>query len=278
MTKNIENFVKYPKIPYIDETSNIFGHEGYIFEKIDGSLTQVRKIEGNLVGGSKANYLGKARAIKSPWMSDFLKWMYSNHSLHNIPENIIMYGEWLEPITVEYYQENLKKFYFIDLGFVEGKKPVFYDYEEARNYLNQWCIKDVVVLDPIKKEFFDYNSVINDLENYHGKLGPEIEGIVLKNYKLQLFAKSLNQKYSEIRRQAQTLEKKYVNRPRINKSIRRLRDLGKEPLIDNIVNDVIRDINEESHISFDPIAVRSLIRLHNYVRNTRKNDPFLLKT
>ncbi len=270
MKKDIESFVKYPKIPYIDETLDVFGHEGYIFEKIDGSLTQVRKINGDLVGGTKANYLDRKRAIKSPWMSDFLKWMYSNYSLHNLPENMIMYGEWLEPITVEYFPENLRKFYFIDLGFVEGKKPVFYDYEEARGYLDNWGIKDVVALDPIEKGFFDYNSVINNLENYRGKLGLEIEGIVLKNYNLQLFAKSLNKKYSEIRRQAQTLEGKYINRPRINKSIKRLKDLGKEPLINDIIRDIIKDIKEESDISFDPIAIRSLIKLHSYVRDTGK--------
>ena len=266
MKKNIEHFVKYPKIPYIDET-NISGHEGYTFEKIDGSLTQVRKIRGNLVGGSKANYLDNVNAAKSPWMSDFLKWMYSNHSLYKLPEKVIMYGEWLEPITVEYYPENLKKFYFIDLAFIEGKKPIFYDYEEARGYLDDWGIENVVVLDPIEKGFFDYNSIINNLENYRGKLGPEIEGIVLKNYKLQLFAKSLNQKYSEIRSQAQTLEGKYINKSRINKSIKRLKDSGKEPLIDDIVDDILKDIKEESNIDFNPVAIRSLIKLHNYVRN-----------
>ena len=71
-------FVKYPRIPYLKESQEIFGYggcfNGYVFEKLDGGLCQVRNTISGIVGGSKANYLTGNRTKASwTWFPDFLR-------------------------------------------------------------------------------------------------------------------------------------------------------------------------------------------------------------
>ncbi len=258
-------FVKYPKIPYVKELPEIFGHVGYIFEKIDGSLSQVRMTkEGYLLGGSKSNYIsGSSR--KPFWGTDFLKWMHSNPSLQNLPRNLIIFGEWLEPVTVEYYPENLREFYFIDLAVVDNKnRPLFFDYDEAIYYLDKWGVKDIRILPPITKGFFcerELEEIVTSVESF---LGKEIEGIILKNYRLNLFAKYLHPKYSEIREEEKTLEKKYITDRRVKKAIRRLKDSGnRSPSLESVILEIQGDIKEETGLDFGFSAIRGVIRAKN---------------
>jgi hypothetical protein len=261
---DLPEFVKYPKIPYVENYPDIYGSEGYIFEKIDGSLSQIRKINsGRVVGGSRANYLTGEKARKSRWMGDFLKWMHNNTSLYNIPENMVIYGEWLNPISVNYDKENENKFYFIDLAIAEDGKPKFYDYGEAINYLKSWNLDDIIFLDPIKKGFFDDYSIKSLIQDYEGKLGPEFEGLVLKNYNTEEFAKFLTPKYSEIRKQAKDIQDKYVTKTRIDKARRRIDDSGVEINLDNLASEIIQDIVAESGVSVDINAVKGVIRVKN---------------
>ena len=263
------DFVKYPKIPYLDSCKELLGYDGYVFEKIDGSLVQVRRTETEILGGSKANYI--TGSSRPGWSSKFLNWMYSNDSLHNLPFNLIMFGEWLEPVTVEYNPESLDKFYFIDLALVKGSKPHFFDYDEARRYLDFWNIKGIEVLDPLARGFFTEVGIDKLRDESESKLGSsDIEGVVLKNYRLQKSAKSLNPKYSEIRDQGRKIEN-YVNGPRINKALRRLRDDGNSnnPSLDELVSEVSGDIRSESDLKFGNITVKSIIRVKSLYSNKK---------
>lgn len=262
---DLPEFVKYPKIHYIEEASNIYGHEGYVFEKIDGSLTQVRKTEsGRIVGGSRANYLIGKKAKKSRWMRDFSKWMHNSPSLYNLPNDMIIYGEWLNPISVEYNKENEDKFYFIDLAIVDDGKPLFYDYDEAVSYLNLWGLEDIVVLEPIQKGFFDAPSMKEIMQNYGGKLGDEFEGLVLKNYATEEFAKILTPKYSEIRKQAKNIEGKYITKTRIDKAKRRMNDSGVDVNLENLVHEITQDIVAESGVYVNSNAVKGIINVKDF--------------
>jgi uncharacterized protein (UPF0335 family) len=263
-------FVKYPKILYLEECSDILGHAGYVFEKIDGSLSQVRINEqGLLLGGSKSNYI-TGSSQRPFWASRFLKWMHSNKSLYNLPRELIMFGEWLEPVTVEYHPENLDKFYFLDLAYVKKDKPVFFDYDEAIGYLVQWEIKGIEVSVPISRGFLDQENVTHLVETEQSRLGTEIEGVVLKNYRIGLFSKYLHPKYSEIRAQAKTLEGKYLTDIRVKKAIRRLKDEGHRKLtLDQVVNEVASDIETESGIGFDITAIRGVIRAKDLFQDRR---------
>ena len=266
--KGLPDFVKYPKIPYVEESTNIFGHQGYVFEKIDGSLSQVRRWDNQVLGGSKANFLTGRAISRSDWMSNFLGWMYGNDSLSNLPKGLIMYGEWVgEPLGVKHYDEkNRNQFYFIDLSYIEDGKPVFYDYDEAVGYLDTWGIKGVRILPPIEKAeagFFSKELVRCLTRDTRSKLGDcEIEGVVLKNYRIQEFGKCLHPKYSEIREHAKTLEEKYINPPRVLKAVNRLRNEGFDnPSLEVVVDEVLRDVIEESGKAFSNDSVRLVMQV-----------------
>lgn len=274
--EKLPQFVKYFKIPYLEEAKDLFGREVYVFEKIDGSLCQVRKTESSILGGSKANYI--TGSTKRPlWAPKFLKWMYSNQSLYNLPPGIILFGEWLDPVTIDYEPEFLDKFYFIDLAIIDENGDVnFYDYNEALDYIDEWRIKSVKILNPICKSFLDRTKIDDIVLNTPSYLrsakinkdtglveNGEMEGVVLKNYHIQKFSKFLHPKYLEIREQEKTLEARYITEMRVKKAKRRLDDSGNLNFnLDKLVQEIIKDINEETGISFEPAAVKGVVRVH----------------
>ncbi len=273
----LPKFVKYPKIPYLDENKNLLAREVYIFEKIDGSLSQVRRTEKGIIGGSKANYISGSTKRPS-WATKFLKWMHSNKSLYNLPSGLIIYGEWLDPVTLEYEKEFIDHFYFIDLAFVnENEEPVFYDYEEAIDYLYSWNIDGITILPRIGKKFINENEIRRiviecpsylrsaKLDDDNRLLKGEMEGIVIKNYKIQEFAKCLHPNYSELREQEKILEERYITQTRVQKAKRRLNDSGNQNFsLEDLVNEIVEDIKEESGKTFEHSAVKGVLRVHYY--------------
>ncbi len=273
VSRKYPKFVSYPKIPYLEEKREIQSKEGYFFEKIDGALVQVRNTGRVLLGGSKSNYLIGKRT-KYSWFPKFLRWMYSNKSLKNLPTSVIMYGEWLQPTTIEYDEKYLDKFYFIDLAYVENDEPRFFDFEEAVDYLNFWNIENIEILPPIWKGPFREN-LIEKIENMKSQLRDgKMEGFVFKNYWTQEFVKHLDPEYSEIRRQEKTLEKRYINLPRIRKALVRLKDEknNPKPTLEQLALEVASDIYNESKIYFDPQAVKAIIRIKGYY-NPKGDNP-----
>ena len=261
------NFVKYPRIPYLEDSKELYGREVYVFEKIDGSLSQVRRTEFEILGGSKANYI-KGSTKRPAWSPKFLKWMHSNPSLYNLKPGLIMFGEWLQPVTLDYKKENLDQFYFIDLANVEDGKPKFFDYDEALRYLDEWGVKGIRVLPPIGKIFLNESNAMNIvLDNESQLRDGEMEGIVLKNYILQDFVKCLHPRHTEIRKQEHTLDEKYITPVRVSKAQRRLSDRGDTVNLDSLVEEIRLDIQEESGIAFDIEAVRGSIRARDLYRN-----------
>src|SRR3989344_1942875 len=276
-------FAKYPKIPYINESADLLGREVYVFEKIDGSLSQIRRTENGILGGSKSNYI--TGSMQRPtWAQKFLKWMHSNNSLYKLKPGLIMFGEWLEPVTVEYDADRLDKFYFIDLAINTDKGILFYDHDEAVEYLTKWGIENVEILPPIQQNFLDQEMIGKIVEYERSALRTadkkvekillinqqpqditahairaEMEGVVLKNYNLQKFAKYLHPVYSEIREQEKELEKKYINLIRFNKAKRRLSDRGNFKFnLDELVEEIAKDIEEESGNHFEHSAVKGV--------------------
>lgn len=272
-SKKYPPFVKYPKIPYVELFQGIWGQEGYVFEKIDGSITQIRNTDFGLVGGSRANYL-TGDLTKVSWFPKFLGWMRSNKSLHRLPKRIVLFGEWVVRGRLNYDGDKLSKFYFIDLGFVDRKGLGIFDYMEAKDYLMKWGIEDVNVLSPLKKGIFEEDNVKKSVLSLKSKLGGnQIEGVVLKNYSNQEFAKILHPEYSEIREQEKTLEGRYINSQRVRKVLMRLHEEGlRNPSLESLASEVSKDIREElsGEISFSLEAVKEVIRvrgLYSYFKN-----------
>ena len=210
-------FIKYPEIPHLAETPEILdGKNVEIFEKIDGGNCQVRISNGRLFCGSRANFLKRTEHFRFDWFKDFNKWAMSNQSLHNLPENLIIYGEFSSPHTIFYNSESTNRFFLIDIYNISNGK--FLPYEESKSLLEtKLFVEDILFLDILAKGKISLESVkylATGKSRYsHG----DREGVVIKDYKKQKFAKlwrtSVNQTREgltdEIRKTIQSLKAEY---------------------------------------------------------------------
>lgn len=185
----LPKFVKYPEIPHLMEVPEIFdGSNVQVFEKLDGGNTQVRNLDGRVITGSRANFLTREEYFKFEWFKDFNNWAKSNPSFHNLPGNLIVYGEFTTPHILRYKPEFVNRFFLIDVYDTETKR--FIPYVEAREKLeNELDVKDVLFLRPLAEgkltlEDVKYIAVTGSCYSFYGR-----EGVVVKDYEKQKFAK-----------------------------------------------------------------------------------------
>jgi hypothetical protein len=196
-------FVKYTKIPPITRLTDIprlNGREAEVYEKLDGGNCQVRRIGWQLVAGSKAHFLkGKKVIERVEWFKDLNAWMYSNDTLYKLPQNIVVFGEWLSHHTVQYAKENENQFYLIDVLDTDDNR--FLSYEDAVRLLQILEIKGVRFLERLacgkgltsrKLE----SLVFEEPSPYRDDKGPK-EGVVIKDYKNQEFWKFKHPDFEE---------------------------------------------------------------------------------
>lgn len=188
MAGSIPKFKKYPRTPHLEEVSDILGSEDLeVYEKMDGGNCQVRKHQGRVFCGNRSKFLIREGGFRQDWFGKFHKWAMSNYSLYNLPESSIVYGEFLAPHTVPYNTEFRDRFFLIDLYDLSRER--FVPYVDAREMLENLGIEGILFLDPLwegELEMDDARSLALEESQYtsHGR-----EGIVLKDYKDQRFAK-----------------------------------------------------------------------------------------
>lgn len=185
MEDNSPSFVKYPKIPHLASCSEVLNFPVQIFEKMDGGNAHIRISQGRILAANRSKFLTD-KDKKFPWFNDFLRWAKRNYSFYDLPENLIVFGEWLAPHTLEYDQENINKFYVLDLFDLETGK--FFPYTKGKNLLKKVGVKGLEFLSSL----FHGKIKIRDLElltkNSKYKKGFS-EGVVVKDYPNQRFAK-----------------------------------------------------------------------------------------
>lgn len=178
-------FVKYKRIPHIAEIPELLEYPVQVYEKLDGGNSQVRLYEGIILAGNRSKFLTD-KDIRFDWFQDFLRWTKGNYSFYNLPENLIVFGEWLSHHTLDYPKEVRNKFYFFDLFDIE--KNGFEDYEKAKEKLSHLGIENIEHLTPI----FSGKTTVSELERLTEKSqyrDGDAEGVVIKNYPKQSFAK-----------------------------------------------------------------------------------------
>lgn len=201
MTLSNTPFVKYERIEDITgvkQLKDILEQDTEIFEKIDGGNCQVRKIEERLYAGSKANFLTGNIAEKVEWFGKFLGWMYSNHTLCNIPENVVVFGEWSGNHTIDYGQ-NSNQFFMLDIfNLNEGR---FMRYKDSVSCLKRLEIENVRFLEPLAVGRIDKSTLDELLRKPSGYYHGPKEGVVIKDYSSnpQRFYKFLNEGFAEQR-------------------------------------------------------------------------------
>ncbi len=255
-----KRFIKYLSIPYLEDCLDILDSEVYVFEKLDGSNCQIRVIDGRIAFGSRARYLeGIVLREGHGWFRDFSSWVWRKGDLYNIPPHLILYGEWLHLNQIKYDNENMNDFYLLDVYDLEKGK--FIPYDEAVEEIKRHNVS-VNVLRILGKGKFDKESLKRILHEesdyYHGIK----EGLVLKDYANQRFAKMYHPRFSEVvEGEGIPLNQKYVTPSRVFRVQQRLREEGKKDSIEVLVQALQKDIEKTTGVSLTEKDIRQALSL-----------------
>ena len=182
-------FKRYPKIYRLQYVPEILNYPLEVYEKLDGANTQIRKIKGVLLCGSRSGYLSDKNLDAKPWFRIFWEWVYTNPSLYKLPEDIIVYGEFLYPHTLRYYPQWTNQFFLIDVYDLEKER--FIPYQDAVKLIKKIGLEKIHIIPLLYKGYLTMDK-INELLKGSDYRDGDKEGIVLKNYEHQLFAKVRN--------------------------------------------------------------------------------------
>jgi ATP-dependent RNA circularization protein (DNA/RNA ligase family) len=250
-------FIKYRNIPLLDSIPEILDRDIYVFEKLDGGNCQFRKIKGRIRCGNRANFIDN-RYFDCGWFLDFKKWANSNYSLYNIPENLIFFGEWLSQHEIKYDEENMNKFYLIDIKNLDNGK--FIDYKKTMELVEKLKLEDINILRTLKEGKVKRKELEALMEKSDYYNGPR-EGLVLKDYDGQLFAKIHSPYYQEILDNRKLLpEERYITERKIRKALFWLRDGKTKFNYTDLVGYLRRNINEEHGILLDKYKINKRIK------------------
>jgi ATP-dependent RNA circularization protein (DNA/RNA ligase family) len=179
-------FVKYKRIPHLDEIPHILDNSVKVYEKIDGGNVQIRKINGRIFSGSRAHFLAREKSFTQDWFKDFQRWVLKDYRFYNIPENLIIYGEWSSKHTLDYNLEFTNRFFLIDIFDLDKNKFLFYS--EGRDKLLNLKIEGPLYLRTLFSGKTDIEKLKEIIEKSDYR-GGNMEGVVIKDYNLQEFAK-----------------------------------------------------------------------------------------
>ena len=182
----IYKYIKYPEIPHLALVPEILNQNVKIFEKLDGGNCQLRKINYRVLCGSRAHYIDDKNKSRVWWFSDFLHWAMANKSLYNMPEEIVIFGEWLAKHTLEYKLENQDKFYMLDIFDLNTER--FLDYDDAIQLVKKYELKDINILRTLLQGKVSFEEIKKLTQKSSYRDGPP-EGVVVKDYPNQRFAK-----------------------------------------------------------------------------------------
>lgn len=184
----LPKFIKYPEMPHLAETLDILDSDNLLlFEKMDGGNTQVRIHQGRILTGNRSNFLTREENFRFPWFKDFNNWAKSNTSFYNLPENVIVYGEFTATHSLNYFQRFTNKFFLIDVyNLDEGR---FVQYDSAVKDLKKNGINGILFPEVLARGELSLGQAkeIAMGESQYSAYGRE--GIVIKDYDTQKFAK-----------------------------------------------------------------------------------------
>lgn len=245
------SFHKYPKITRYGEKETALLLDApediiYIEEKIDGANFRFMPTEdGRILFGSRTQSIGDdTKEIGGTWNKCVKFILETVKDKDLIPySGCIFYGECCIPHSIQYDWENIPPF----LGFDILKNDVylneerFVDFNEKRRIFSELGIPVVPAFPAFRADYIREVSISEkDIPISEYGNGVRAEGIVLKNYRTQVFLKYVSQKFKEVNKNAFGGNKKfaaddnekllftYCTNPRIDKQIFKLVDEGNE--------------------------------------------------
>lgn len=239
-------FKKYPTIPHLAEVPRILDRPVEVYEKLDGGNAQVRLHQGRILAGNRSRFLTD-RETRFSWFQDFLHWSQANYSFYNLPGNLIVFGEWLSPHTLDYFCEHRNRFYLIDLFDTENER--FVPYKEAALILDELGIKDVQKLAQIFKGKTDRPHLESMVERSAYRPGKS-EGLVVKNYETQQFAKLWE---SVIKRRTRE-----VTQQDIRRAVLTMVESGKVVALESVIQEILDDMTRQKFTISEPSISRAV--------------------
>jgi len=244
-------FRKYEKIKRIgvEENQDIFKDENDIIlieEKVDGANTSFFIKNGNIIFGSRNQQItsneGEDTNINKAFKKsvEYVRELLKDKDL-TLLDGLIVYGETMVKHTLSYDFENTPHFIAFDIFDVDtGKYLLFHEKVKIFEILDLPTIPLIFIGNG--KEL--RNTTCEELENlfikqstYAPKHNPfKAEGIVIKNYNKQIFAKLVREEFKEANKEVFGGSKKdaknddeviiasYCKNPRIEKQIFKLID------------------------------------------------------
>jgi len=283
-----EEFKTYPKIYALgnDENKDILkDDEDYLViqEKIDGGNFRFFIKDGKIYFGSHHCELNEEEDDKFFRVGiKYVKDKLQNKDLSNY-NNLIFYGEYCVMHSIHYNFDKMPRFLGFDIFDIrENKfKGIMTVLDIFINQLEFTMVPFVKTLQvsQFKEEIKDKDveSLIPKSAYYEGPA----EGIVIKNYNKQIFAKIVGTKFKEVNKNAFGLTKKesdtdeelivatYCQNPRIDKQIFRLIEEGHKlelSMMSNLPKLVYADMVQEnwkdllmSNYSFNLRIIRKII-------------------
>lgn len=119
----------------IDKSDNLI-----ITEKVDGSNASINNSKGNILSFSHHKQLEEGNTLNG-----FYGFINSRKYLKNIPDNFIVFGEWLTPHRIKYPDDAYKKWYLFDI--FDKDTSLFLGYNFAKHIYNKYDMdKDAEIL------------------------------------------------------------------------------------------------------------------------------------
>lgn len=268
-------FTKYGKIQALSSPQDIKQFEDVefeVYEKLDGGNCQIRRFESGVIGGSRANFLTGKNLERVNWFGKFNRWLRNNVSLFQLPERVVVFGEWLGNHTIEYNPQFQDEFFFLDLFDVTSDS--FVEYGQAKRYLESLGINDINYLPLLTKGKLDpslIEEILYKKSDYYD--GPK-EGVVLKAYKDGSRFKIYHPEFTE-KRVLENGSIDYLTPVRFTKAIFRLREFsgGKKIEISDLIEDVVMDIAQEENVDLpNAKVVKRFWAYHSQGRLHRAKD------
>ena len=227
----MDRIIKYPSIPYLEVDESILDNPVYVFEKLDGGNCQLRTRGERLHMATRSgDYSNRTR--EHQWFGQMQNWANFFYSFYQretgsllselLPNDIVLFGEWLSFHSVQYKPEALDQFYLIDV--YDLKKREFVPYEEA--VMRATCdgllpINTMPILHKGKADTDLLEEMLEGSAYYEGHK----EGLVVKDYANQRFAKFLHPEYREFVRERAGLDA-YLTERRLEKVGMKLKARG----------------------------------------------------
>ena len=193
--------IKYPKIyrlPTLNITAKKTLTSKEVKELFDGEVIIEEKIDGSIIGLANTHAQGRGREIRlgenSKQFKFFNSWRSQNQfKIDKIPDNTIIYGEWMYAKHNVFY-DKLPDFFIAFDVFDNGK---FLDYKRKIKLINDIGFSNSKLLFEGVWNKTTEKLIDKLIGTSHFSTDEIMEGFVIKNYKKQLFGKYVRREFMD---------------------------------------------------------------------------------